>query len=313
MATGFFTQGVAILFEQAPLAPAMAQALAPFAASPHEGTEQNFFETSWILPLAPGSSGVIMVDTLPRPWPDSFGNPENDALVYLAWGAGAFGPGAFPGGLQRAADGAPEAEVRSRRERHRCVVRVRVTYALGRDPADTSPLFPAGRDAIVELQRTLQIAAALLILPGALAFFNPSAELLASPDAFFRALAASRGKPLPWPLLISIRNLPMEGGRRVLDSLGLASQFAHASPTLRDHELLLEDGQAEGAAAFLRGLCAGAVLQGHDWQPGDRVDGPGGVWAPVAHEEALLVPPRPVWRWLPEAQVGREPGAGQGG
>jgi hypothetical protein len=224
MATGFFTQGVAILFEQAPLAPAMAQALAPFAASPHEGTEQNFFETSWILPLAPGSSGVIMVDTLPRPWPDSFGNPENDALVYLAWGAGAFGPGAFPGGLQRAADGAPEAEVRSRRERHRCVVRV-----------------------------------------------------------------------------------------RVLDSLGLASQFAHASPTLRDHELLLEDGQAEGAAAFLRGLCAGAVLQGHDWQPGDRVDGPGGVWASVAHEEALLVPPRPVWRWLPEAQVGREPGAGQGG
>jgi hypothetical protein len=304
MSAGFFVQGVAILFPQAPFDPELEAALAPLGASPRPGTAQNLHATSWVLPLRSDAGGAVLVDVLPRPWPDAFGDPETDASTFVARGAGAFGPGAWPGGLQRAARGSPEADALARVERHLGVVRVRLTYAL--DLPDGAPLFPGGRDPVAELRAVLEVAGAVLRLPGALAFYNPNAEVLVTPPAFERAMAAS-GRALPWPLVVAVRELPLEQpAGRLLDTLGLGAQFDRARFALLDHEILLGDGvDPEKARRMLQGLSATAIQRGQDWQEGDEVEGPGGSWVARRQEEALVVPPRPVWRWLPASQVGR--------
>jgi hypothetical protein len=304
VAARFFPQGVAVLFEQAPFGPALQQALAPFDADERPGTAQHLFASTWAIPFRPELGGAVLVDALPRAWPDAPGDPETDGATFLARGAGAFGPGAWPGGLRRAAQGSPEADAVALVERHRGVVRVRFTYAL--DLPDDAPLAPAKRDAVDELAAVLEVAQAVLGIPGALAFYNPNAEVLVTPASFARAAAVGR---LPWPLVISVRNLPLEQppGAWLLDTLGLGAQFDGAPSSLRDHEVLLEDDRFAPAEVdrLLRGLSATAITRGHDWQAGDQVDGPGGEpWIAQDRAEALVVPPRPVWRWSPASQVG---------
>jgi hypothetical protein len=304
MSPGFFVQGVAVLFQQAPFDPDLGAALVPLGALPRPGTAQNLHATSWILPFRPDAGGFVLVDVLPRPWPDAFGDPETDASTFVARGAGAFGPGAWPGGLARAARGAPEPEALALVERHAGVVRVRLTYAL--DRPDGAPLFPEGRDPVAELRAVLEVAGAVLRLPGALAFYNPNAEVLATPPAFERARTAS-GRALPWPLVVAIRELALEqpAGHRLLDTLGLGAQFDRARFALLDHEVLLGDGVDPGEARrMLQGLSATAIQRGRDWEEGDEVQGPGGGWVAQRHAEALVVPPRPVWRWLPASLMG---------
>lgn len=303
MPIGFFVQGVAVLFEQAPFDPDLQAVLAPLGAFAREGTVQNLHATSWAIPFRPEANGFVLVDVLPRAWPDSMGNQETDTATFLAWGVGAFGPGAWPGGLARASKGSPEKELAAVVERHLGVVRVRVTYALGRAESDQDPLFPEDRDAVAELKAVLKVAEAVLKLPGARAFYNPNAEVITTPASFARSVAAASGKHLPWPLIVAVRSLALSEprGAWLFDTLGLRSQFDQSRRPLLDHELVLpEGGDPKAAERLLQGLAATAITRGNDWQPGEEVDGPDGApWSAERHPEALAVPPRPVWRWAP--------------
>jgi len=107
--------------------------------------------------------------------------------------------------------------------------------------------------------------------------------------------------------VVAIRELALEqpAGHRLLDTLGLGAQFDRARFALLDHEVLLGDGVDPGEARrMLQGLSATAIQRGRDWEEGDEVQGPGGGWVAQRHAEALVVPPRPVWRWLPSSWVG---------
>lgn len=300
MSNGFFVQGVAVLFEQAPFDPDLQLMLAPLGAFPREGTAQNLHAISWVIPFRPDVGGFILIDVLPRPWPDTMGDQEIDPVTFLAWGAGAFGPGAWPGGLQRAVQGAPEKEATSFLAHHHGVVRIRLTYVL-EEPRLEAPFFPQDRDSVAELKAILDVAAVLLQWPTALAFYNPNAERIVSPSLFDKSYKTMSQNKLPWPLIVSIRNLPLNPTGRIFDTLGLRSQWEASLSPLLDHEVVsTHDLDPVGTDRFLRGLAATAITRGSDWQPGDEVEGPGDrLWKAERHAEALLVPPRPVWRWSP--------------
>ena len=212
------------------------------------------------------------------------------------------GPAAFPGNLARAVQHAvhwPEG-ARDAAERHGAFVRFRLSYALGKGP--DAPVYPEGADPIHELVLLALLGQATLDLPGALAFFQPGAELLLSQRDVRERLGRARKQELP-PVdvfaharFVHVSDAP---GWSLMDTVGLDALF------LPDQEACFrpEAISPDAVHGFLLDLACYLVQEGEVVKPGDTVEGPGGVWrCHAAPENALRPAPRRTLRWFPEGE-----------
>lgn len=312
MAKGFFTQGLAVLFEEAVALDEITGLLSGFPVTRRTNAPEVGWELSGpalVLAFRPEVNGSVTVDVVDHPWPDDMGHPERAPELFAAWSMGYFGPGAFPGGLQRAVqqswrwEGA-EAAV----ERHRAFVRIRLTYAIGAKPDD--PVFPADTDPLVELQFLTGVVQALLRHSKAICYFNPNGEVLLPPMLCRELIDHNVKHNLPHiDVWTNVRMFRIGEGWILMDSIG------NSQIDRQDHEVAFPEDQfePEDVDLFIRNLSLYLLEKGPVIQDGDTTDGPGNApWKARALSEGVSSPPRDLLRWLPVGVRGI-PEALQGG
>jgi hypothetical protein len=290
---GFHTAGAAVLFRSAPRADAVASAL---AALPECGPLPAPAAFDW-MGGAPGFAasfprgGRLVAQVYDRPWPDGMGDPKTDPDLFAAWTMGFFGPFAYPGGLARAArqswgwKGARDAVAA-----HRSFVRLGVTYVAGAAP--DQPVLPGGYDAPDELRRLTDVGLALAGLDGALAWFDPSGEVLMSAEM----LRVSLGRELPLDAWSNVRmnRLGDLAPWMLMDTVGLLQLDRD------DLEACFDDRvEPNAVAAFLRNVSLYLLKSKAVIADGNTLDGPGGRWRAWA-AQSLTDPPRPALRMFPD-------------
>ncbi|MDB6005616.1 MAG: hypothetical protein JWR15_2603 [Prosthecobacter sp.] len=193
----FFSQGIAVLFEQSPALGSLRHLLERngFTVTADEDTTEWPEMQGACLTLATDfeSGAVCWVDICEFPWPDDMGTSGKPTLVTSAHALGAFGPFVYPGALERALQ-APGYQAASASARsHQAFVRLRVSHFFT-TPAgseESSPSRPENAHPAHELGFLLHAAAALVELPGAIAYFNPNSELILPLEGFGNILNGS--------------------------------------------------------------------------------------------------------------------------
>lgn len=299
MAKGRFTQGVVVLFDQVPSLDELEAALSRWEGlarvrEPSDPESWPFGGPSLVLPLRPEVNGRVIVDLVTRRWPDGMGDPTREVTVFGAWALGHFGPLAFPGNLERAAQHAwscPEAAGPA--ARHEAFVRVRVTYVGG--PRD--PVLPEEYDPAAELLFIDEVALALSGVPGALAYFNPNGESLLTPAELEARSAFARERGLlPLDVWSNIRLLRWSEEWLVMDTVGLG-QLDRCD---LEACFLAERYECGEVDRFLRNASGYVIQRGEVIRTDETIDGPGGIrWDAFALEESLTPPPRRVLRFFP--------------
>lgn len=304
MPRGLFSQSLCVLLERTPSLDELQGALAGFA---QRNASQRRDNATWfggfdevLLPYREELNGHVLVDIVDRRWPDSMGDPKDEQELFGAWTMGAFGPGAYPGNLQRAVAHAfhwPEGAVEIA-QKHTAIIRLRLSYVFGK--GKDAEIIPEGADALDELVFLTRAARALLSLDGALAFFNPNAELLLeAQDIDARLAEAQAMKAAPFGVLCHVRfaHIGEAEGWAVMDTVGLSQLHQH------DHEAIFrpEELNPNEVAGWLHQLAHYLHQQGPVIEAGHTVDGPGGTWRCQAiHSDPLMPAPRSVLRWHPE-------------
>lgn len=307
VAKGMFTQGVVVLFEEAPSLDQVESALSRWEILKRLPETQDseswpFGGPSVVLPMRPEVNGRVVVDVVARPWPDSMGDPKENAMVFGAWSMGHFGPLAFPGNLERASQhtwscpGAAELAAR-----HTAFARIRVTYVGG----DDDPVMPEDYDPIPELLLTDDVALALVSCPGALVYFNPNGESLLSPsEVRERSDFARQHEQLPIDVWSNIRLLRLNEEWMVMDTVGLG-QLDRCDIEACFPDARFDCGEVD---RFLRNASLYLIHNGEVIQTGETMDGPGGIrWDALVLEEGIMTPPRRVLRFLPQDGSERPP------
>lgn len=293
---GIFTQGACILMDRRVGLDEVLAALGPFAPGhrPATGTPWLFESGALTIPLPDESGGVVLVDTVPSPFPDGMGATE-DAPLFSAWALGTFGPFAWPGALERALQHGPDKALVKATRRHQGFVRVLTSYSQGQEH---SPLLPERYDALLELRCLTDVVTALLALPGALAVFFPGGESLRSPREARQVVEAHRqGGPLPLPLWCNTRRATLAPtpdwtlvdtvGMEQLDLPDFEACIPRAGRPLGDVEGLLLD------------MALYALRERRFFDTGHTLTDPGGRrWCARVLAQGLRAPPRPVFRWF---------------
>jgi len=295
-----FSQCLAVLFQRTPTLEELEAALSRFSIVNRTGGGEHwaFGGPSVVLEYRPDVNGYLSVDICNHPWPDPMGDTQTEKMIFGAWALGHFGPGAYPGSLQRAAQQAwqwPEGSTAA--ERHRSFVRVRSSYVFG--ARGDMPVLPPDYEALPELMFVTRVARAALEIEGALALFNPNGECLANATVMDESIGRFQaGGPVPQELWANVRLLRLEG----LGSWVLMDTVGMGQLDTPDHEACC-DGEAfdlSEVASFLRNAADYVRENGEIIQDGDTMDGPGGIrWQGASFGEGLAAPPRRVIRWLP--------------
>lgn len=289
MAKGLHTAGISVLFRAAPSLDAVAESLrgARGRRVPSSGGGWMGGPGGVVVDL-PGGGRAVVTPFSAR-WPDGMGDPEADPMLFGAWSMGFFGPFVWPGALERATGQRWSfAEAAEAAEAHRGFVRIAATQVVTPD----APVVPEGYDALDELRGVSAVVAAVARLPGALAVFAPSGELLLAPSSFERCLE----RALPVDAWTQVRLFRVGDGEGwcLMDTVGLQQldrdDFEAAVPA---------DADPGAVAAFLRDLSIYALEGDAALRDGDTVDGAGRRWT-LRRGEALTEPPRPTWRLLPD-------------
>jgi hypothetical protein len=308
MPKGFNTQVVAILLQNPVTLEQVREVLWDFGKSDdHSGTDDP---AAWAIGSrgfnifydGPKKEGAVILDIIDRPWPDDMGDMQTSPMVMMAWTMGQFGPGAFPGSLERACQQSwswPDAQETV--QKHAAFIRLRLTYMTG-EQDENAPLLPEGYDASDsqhELAFLDDIAKSLLDLPGALCYFNPSGEVVMPPQVLVERSAAAQDANLP--NLSAWANIRLF---RASDQWSLMDSVGNAQFETPDMEILVSNGNDEALNdydGFIRNLTwylmqnPGAIKDGH------TADGPGGqLLRAQFFSNPLIVPPRDVILWLPD-------------
>jgi len=296
MPRGFFTQSTTVLFARTPSIDEIAEALSSLGCS----VERRETKAGWLsggtellVPFGETPEGHVHVDVLDSPWPDSMGDPKENVDLFGAWSMGAFGPLAFPGNLKRAAEQAVAFEgAETAVGAHRAFVRLRTSYLIG--AGTDGPMLPEGWSGLAEIDALLQLAAPLLKLPGAIAYFDPNAEVIASPEGARALLAEGEGGP-PLELFSHVRLFDIDERWALMDTVGLDRLF------LPDLEVVFTKATDPNVVAdMLRNASAYLISNGAVIEDGHTLDGPEGTLRVHARETALGQPPRAVLRLVPE-------------
>src|SRR6186713_1309633 len=149
---GLFTQAAVVLFEREPTLDVLQKALAEFTVAGRRAPaeHQEMSGPSLLVPFRPEHRGAVAVDIVSRAWPDHMGDPKAAPILFAAWSMGHYGPGAFPGGLERAMQNCWHWDGGSALvARHASFVRIRTSYAFGAKSDD--PVLPPDYDPSQEL------------------------------------------------------------------------------------------------------------------------------------------------------------------
>ena len=319
MAKGFFTNSAIILLQRVPTAEELQQALEgceirgqlQFQEKLQDGTPAP--GTNWagqdvtVVGMAENSRGTVLIDAVPHRWPDIAGQPDapdpiEDQKLINAYITGHFGPFAFPFCLDRAVsvgqasgyEGAEEAV-----QQHAAFLRVRSSWAIGVE--EDAEAIPADYNAQKELRFLTELASKLLEeLPGALCYFNPSGEVLASAEQLETSLDHADKHEMPaLELWTNLRLFALEDleGWALMDTIGMPQLDVY------DHEAFFKKGAFEPRelGMFLREASYITMVQGADKLPdGFITRGPGKCdWQALVDRDALVPMPRPVIRWIP--------------
>lgn len=324
MPKGFNTQAVIILLENAASLDQIREVLWDFGKS--DDTEPSADPTSWALGSkgfaifydGPKKAGAVLLDVVEKPWPDQMGSPEEDPMLFMAWTMGQFGPGTFPGSLERACQQSWSwSQAEETVQKHTAFIRLRLTYMVGQendaeesdsqetqnnpsDGADTV-LIPEGydaSDAMHELAFLDDIAKSLLDLPGALCYFNPSGETVLPAEILAERSAMTQDSNVPnlssWA---NIRLFNVNEKWSLMDSVG---NLQMETP---DMEILVPADNDEGLNdydSFIRNVTWYLMQNPGAIQDGHTVDGPGDqTFRASFFENSLIMPPRDVILWLP--------------
>jgi hypothetical protein len=302
MPRGFFTQSPTVLLPRAPSNDEVEAALCTHPDMDLEvSIERRQTKPGWLsggtellVPFGEAPMGHVHVDVLDSPWPDSMGDPKEDADLFGAWSMGAFGPLAFPGNLKRAAQQAVSFEgARDAVSAHRAFVRLRTSYLVGAG-TDAPMLLPEGWSGLAELDALLQLVAPLLALPGACAYFDPNSEVIVGPERARSLLAEGEDGP-PLELFSHVRLFHIDERWKLMDTVGLERLF------LPDLELVFTtDTDPNEVADLLRNASMYLISNGAVIEDGHTLDGPEGTLRVHAREKSLGEPPRAVLRFVPE-------------
>ena len=302
MPKGMFSAGMVVLTDREVPVEEIQRALSPkfevAKAKPPE-PDRNWMGggPTVVLAYRREVNGVVIVDSVDKPWPDTMGDPKTDMNLFGGWSMGFFGPFTFPGNLARAkqqsyvSEKAPDAA-----ERHTSFLRIRCSYVMGEVP-DTTPVQPNDYDPLHELRYVTKVARTLLRIPGALAYFNPNGEVLTTPEDFERMMTDTAAELPPLPLWANIRMFRADDvpGWMMMDTVGMGQLDAI------DHEacFTLERGDPSEVAGMLRNVSYYTYQQGDVIKDDHTIDGPGGKWRASHHEQPILDPPRDTIRWFP--------------
>jgi hypothetical protein len=298
MSKGMFTQGVSILLERAAALDDLASALREFDIRKRvEAGEWEFGGPTLIVVFRPEVNGLAAVDTVSRPWPDHMGDPQAEPKLFAAWSMGNFGPFAFPGSLERAAQQCwAWAPGKTIAERHTAFLRIRSSYAFGAQ--DDDPIMPRDYEPLAELEFVTRLAAALLELPGALCYFNPNGEVLRDGEGLRESLEYGSANNLP-PLdaWCNVRLFNVDEQWSLMDTVG-NSQLDIPDVECCFHSALYDFNEVDN---FARNASFYLLQRGEVIKSGDTMDGPGGIrWQAEQRENGICEPPRRVLRWRPQ-------------
>jgi hypothetical protein len=296
---GFITQALAILLRSPLPSREIEERLGEFKiAKRAEATAPG--GPSTLVAYRPDVNGYVLIDVVDVRWPNRMGDPKTEPEVFAAWASGDFGPGAWPGGLERACQHSwvwPEG--RSVPLQHQSFIRIRCSYVFGAGPE--APLMPSDYRPRQELEFVTRIAAALVRVPEAICYFNPNGECVRDARGFLDSLsyhASARLMPLDlWSniRLFRLNDTPPEW--TFMDTVGMSQLDAP------DHEACYQSDAYEPAEVgnFLRNASSYVVEHGPVIRSGDTMDGPGDVrWQGFVIKEGRMTPPRQVIRWFPQ-------------
>ena len=298
MAKGLFSQGICVLFENAPKLDAIEDALKDFSILKRVDSQANWEMSgpSLVISFLPEVNGLVTVDVVDRQWPDSMGDPQKNPEVFAAWSMAHFGPFAFPDGLKRAAEQSWSWPAgKEMPSRHQAFVRVRISYVFGGN--DDLPILPKEYDPKAELNFVSKVVLALLEIPGALCYYNPNGELLLSRDLFGRSLTQGWSNDfLPIDAWANVRVFNLSSEWSLMDTVG------NAQLDLPDMEACFHapSYDLEQIVFFLRNVTLYVANRGEVIKDDDTMDGPGNVrWTARSVAQSICEPPRRVLRWAP--------------
>jgi hypothetical protein len=299
MAKGFFTQAACILLSRPATLDELEALLGDFRIAKRiEGAENDDMGgPSFTIEFLPKVNGYLSVDVQNRRWPDHMGDAKSETTLFGAWSMGHFGPFAFPGGLERAAQQSwswPDAKAVP--DQHRAFIRVRSSYIFG--ARDEDPVLPQGYDPLGELVFVTRVSRALLRHAAALAYFNPNGETLRNEAGVAEALDDERADaPPPLEIWTNVRLFNPGNGWLLMDTVG------NAQLDRPDCEACFprEDYEPGEVDNFLRNVSLYLIQQGEVIDDGDTVDGPRAErWRARRLEKSLWTPPRPTLRFFPD-------------
>lgn len=298
MPRGLFTQCLCLLTQAPPTIEQLQQAL----GSGQPADKADHWATGGEGLVYPYKSGRMVVDIVEHRWVDAMGDPKSDPELFAAWTLGNFGPGTYPGALERATQqawGCPTAEQLA--EQHTGFLRLRTLYRGG--PED--PILPEDYNPVEELTFVTEQAARLATLDSVTAYFNPNGEVLREPKDLEESLKYNRQNNLPHlDLWTNVRMFDVPEDWTLMDVVGLEQLM------LPDLEAIFSQGyDPNQVERFLRSLSQYLLANGEVFGDGDVTAGPGGIeWQVSPMEEGLAPPPRRVLGWLP--RDGRDVPAG---
>jgi hypothetical protein len=298
MPKGFFTQGVCVLLERPATLDDIARLLRDFQVVKRIDRADNpdMGGPSLVIPFRPDVNGYVSVDLQDRPWPDQMGDPKGAPRLFAAWSMGHFGPFAFPGNLQRAAEqswGWQEAAALP--GQHRAFIRVRSSYVFGGD--GDAPVLPEDYQPRAELEFVTRLARALLNHPAALAYFNPNGEVLLDAGRLDRSVDYHTRHGLP-PLnaWTNVRLFNASDGWILMDTVGMAQLDCRDSEACFPRDAY----EPQDVDEFLRNCSLYLLDRGDVIKHGDTMNGPGGInWRASHVEDGVCAPPRRLLRWFP--------------
>lgn len=306
MPRGFFTQCLCLLTDGTTT---IQDVKATLSAAEYDITQERPGEEAWafggpslVVGYRPDVNGYAVIDIINKPWPDHMGDPKDEPQLLAAWSMGHFGPGTFPGSLERAQQHSlawpPGKTVPNA---HKGFVRVLITYVLG--AGKDTPIAPSDWDGVDELNYLTQMMRKLLPMPGVLCYFNPSGEVLydaANLEEIWSSCTESQLVPLP--LWMNIRFFNLNGEVLLMDTIGgvqLDIQDIEALFTKGSHDPGEVDGYLRNVTLYLMGL-------DRELKAGETIDGPnetGLSWLIDVPEESASPAPRAVVRLYPKKQA----------
>lgn len=314
MAKGMFMAGVAVLLREPCSLDAVEKCLTGFQLGGRNPASDDWElgGPSLTVGYRPEVNGLVLVDVVDRMWPDQMGDPENEPTLFGAWSLGHFGPFTFPGGLARAGEQSwAWKDGKDVPATHRAFLRLRCSYVLG--AGDDAKEAPEDYDAKAELLFLTKMAHALLSLDGALAYFNPSGEVLLGREALGESLGyAERSGFPPLDAWANIRLFGIDDAWKLMDTVGMQQL------DMPDVEACFEVERYRPGDVdqMLRTIGLYMLERGQVIKDGDTVPGAAGVaWRAMEVVDPLATPARSVLRFVPvdgstppESVLGARPG-----